>query len=143
MLDSAYRGTRVLEIASGLSAGMAGRFFADLGAEVLRVEQLAVSPHDAAEAALLDWTRLNKRTLRTPPGGEELAALAAGADVLIADTVLDVLPAELQTPEALVERYPHLVALDITTLGRTGPYAGFASNDLVELALSGYLYVCG
>ena len=38
MINVAYAGTRVIEIASGLSAGVAGRFLADLGADVVRVE---------------------------------------------------------------------------------------------------------
>lgn len=38
MINVAYAGTRVIEVASTLSAGVTGRFFADLGADVVRVE---------------------------------------------------------------------------------------------------------
>ena len=36
MINVAYAKTRVIEIASGLSAAVAGRFFADLGADVVQ-----------------------------------------------------------------------------------------------------------
>src|SRR5207249_3424463 len=104
VLDSAYRGTRVLELAAGLSAGVAGRFFADLGAEVIRVEYPETPPHNAAEEALLDWTRLHKGTLRTATGGAPAVAalerLAAGADLVITDLAPARRPGELPAPEA-------------------------------------------
>src|SRR6202012_4710520 len=41
------------------------------------------------------------------------------------------------------EAHPGLVFVDVTQFGRVGPYRDFQGGDLVVLALSGYLFVCG
>jgi len=63
MIDRAYAGTRVIEIASGLSAGVAGRFFAELGADVVRVEAAEQAQGHPGERPVLSWARARKRIL--------------------------------------------------------------------------------
>src|SRR5438067_437918 len=63
MISVAYAGTRVIEIASTLSAGVAGRCFADLGADVVRVEKVEQLPMDTTERAVQTWARARKRVL--------------------------------------------------------------------------------
>ena len=65
MTSVAYAGTRVIEIASTLSAGVAGRFFADLGADVVRVEEidhLTVDPAGARGADLGSGAQARSRS---------------------------------------------------------------------------------
>src|SRR5436853_1085376 len=89
MISVAYAGTRVIEIASTLSAGVAGRCFADLGAEVVRVEEVEQFPMDTTERAVQSWARARKRMLAPRTRGElsvgDIDALLAGADVVITD----------------------------------------------------------
>ena len=66
--SAAYAGTRVIEIASGLSAGVAGRFLADLGADVVRFEEFGQAPLDAAERAAQMWARARKRVVAARNG---------------------------------------------------------------------------
>lgn len=147
MINTAYAGTRVVEIASGLSAGMAGRFFADFGADVVRIEQLARPVVDPADRAVLAWARGNKRIAATSDARAltigDIEPLIAGADLVITDLSPSGWAGSFPSPESLVDAHPGTVFLDITAFGRTGPYANYAAPDLVTLALSGFLFVCG
>jgi crotonobetainyl-CoA:carnitine CoA-transferase CaiB-like acyl-CoA transferase len=146
MIDSACKGTRVIEIASGIASGVAGRFFADLGADVVRFEQVDRPLAEPAELALRAWARAGKRTVDL--GGrdvslEALTSLLEGADLLISDLGARRWSELFPSPEDLVAANPGLVLLDLTRTGRVGPYADFECPDLVSLALSGYLFMCG
>jgi crotonobetainyl-CoA:carnitine CoA-transferase CaiB-like acyl-CoA transferase len=145
MINTAYAGTRVIEIASGLSAGVAGRFFADLGADVVRIESIEQSSDRPGERAALTWARARKRLLATPDalGFEDLEPLVAGADVLITDLSPARWAESFPEPDAMLAAHPGIVFLDITRFGRTGPYADYLAGDLVVLSLSGYLFMCG
>ena len=147
MINAAYAGTRVIEMASGLSAGVAGRFLADLGADVVRVEAFEPPPFDPGERAALNWARARKRILPDPdgrgPGIEDLEPLVAGADVVITDLSPRRWAESFPSLEAMVEAYPGVVFVDITRFGRVGPYVDYLGGDLVVLALSGYLFTCG
>jgi crotonobetainyl-CoA:carnitine CoA-transferase CaiB-like acyl-CoA transferase len=147
MINSAYQGTRVIEIASGLSAAVTGRFFADLGADVVRVEALEQPPAHPGEGALLSWARAGKRTLQAPAGRrlgiEELDPLMAESDVVISDLSPLRWAESFPSLEAVSPAYPETVFVDITGFGRVGPYADYLPGDLVLLALSGYLFTCG
>ena len=57
MINTAYEGTRVIEISSGISAGVVGRFFADLGADVVRLEQFDEPGVEPGEQAVQTWAR--------------------------------------------------------------------------------------
>src|SRR5438874_13433344 len=134
MLDAAFTGTRVLELSAGLTAGVCGRFFADLGADVLRVEQLEPPPERPEDLALLDWARGNKRTLQPDAAGitaADVERLAADADLIIADLPARRWAEQFSSPEQLVAAHPHLIFLAITPFGRSGPGAELLSTDLV------------
>ncbi len=147
MTNGAYAGTRVIEIASGLSAGVAGRLLADLGADVVRVEAFEQPTVDPGERAVLTWARARKRILATPDGAtvgiSDLEHLLAGADVLISDLSPSRWAESFPPLETMVDAHPGVVFIDITRFGRVGPYADYRAGDLVALALSGYLFMCG
>lgn len=147
MISTAFTGTRVVEIASGLSAGVAGRFLADLGADVVRVEQFAEPIVELGERAARSWARAGKRSLVAPDGRPfglaDLEPVLAGADLLISDLPASRWAEAFPAPEEVVAAFPQLVLLDITQFGRVGPYVDYLASDLVTLALSGYLFMCG
>ncbi len=146
MTSVAYAGTRVIEIASTLSAGVAGRCFADLGADVVRVE-VEHLPMDTTERAVQTWARARKRRFAPRTQGElgagDIDALLAGADVVITDLSPSRWVEMFPPLDALVDAYPGLVVADVTRFGRVGPYVDYLAPDLVVLALSGYLFMCG
>ncbi len=147
MISIAYEGTRVIEIASGLSAAVTGRFFADLGADVMRVEELEQAPDQPGERAVLAWARAAKRMLPAPEGRrlgiEDLDPLIAGADVVITDLSPRRWAESFPSLEVMSEACPGTVFVDITGFGRVGPYVDYLPGDLVLLGLSGYLFTCG
>jgi crotonobetainyl-CoA:carnitine CoA-transferase CaiB-like acyl-CoA transferase len=147
MINTAYRGARVIEIAAGLPASVAGRFFADLGADVVRLEVLEQAPAHPGESGLLAWARAAKRTVPAPGGRRlgigDVEPLAAGSDVVITDLSPRRWDESFPSIEVLSEAYPGTVFVDITGFGRVGPYAEYLPSDLVLLALSGYLFTCG
>jgi crotonobetainyl-CoA:carnitine CoA-transferase CaiB-like acyl-CoA transferase len=147
LINVAYAGTRVIEVASGLAAGVAGRFFADLGAEVVRVEAFEEPLSHPGDRAVVSWARAGKRVLSTPgsrgPGIEDLQLLLPGADLLITDMSPRRWAESFPSPESMVDDHPGMVLLDITRFGRVGPYVEYGGSDLVLLALSGYLFNCG
>src|SRR5262245_55556657 len=146
MINVAYAGTHVIEIASGLSAGVSGRFFADLGADVIRFEELGQPPDDAGERAVQTWARANKRVVGARQGMLGLAdiePLLVGADVVITDLSPSRWIASFPPLEAMDKAHPGVVLVDVTRFGQVGPYVDFLAPDLVMLAMSGYLFMCG
>ncbi|KUI36495.1 hypothetical protein AU194_08250 [Mycobacterium sp. GA-2829] len=147
-------GIRVLEVASNLAAPFAGRLLGDLGAEVVKVED--VEKPDASRS----WLPMKGDTamaflgansgkksiginLRTPRGRELLAELSQHFDVLIeafrpgrfAKWGLD--------SQTLRRANPGLVVLHISGFGQTGPDSARPGFGTVAEAVSGFAYVNG
>src|SRR5262249_23635422 len=141
MISGAYAGSRVIEIASTLSAGVTGRCFADLGADVVRFEELEQLAMDPGERAVQTWARAGKRGLAARPRGQlgvrDIDALLADADVGITDLRPSRWVETFPPLDALVDAHPRLVVVDVTRFGRVGPYVDYLAPDLVVLALSG------
>jgi crotonobetainyl-CoA:carnitine CoA-transferase CaiB-like acyl-CoA transferase len=155
-------GLRVLEI-GGEQADYAGLLCAGLGATVVKVEPPAGSPGrrigpfyagrgagstdgggEERDRSLYFWGyNRAKRSividLAEPEGRARLDVLLAGADVLIDATPAGELAAVCVEPAD----YPALVHARLTPFGEDGPWAGFATSDLVSLALGGVVMNCG
>jgi crotonobetainyl-CoA:carnitine CoA-transferase CaiB-like acyl-CoA transferase len=141
-------GVRVIDMAEG-KGEMCGRFLADLGADVIRVEP----PGGAAsrmQAPLHDRVSLHFATHNagkrgvvvdhtTSEGRERLLALLESADIWIETTSPGAL-SELGLGAAVVRgRNPGLVILSITDFGQTGPYCDWVATDWTLLAMGGVL----
>jgi crotonobetainyl-CoA:carnitine CoA-transferase CaiB-like acyl-CoA transferase len=135
---------RVLDLCDG-DADAVTRLLADLGADVLKVE---TPDGNTARTQLptLDGVSIpfalhnaNKRAVTLDPaveaGRQTLVDLAATADVVV-DTGLPGRAFAYGTScEELADRFGHLVAMDVTDFGRTGPYAAWRATDPVLYAM--------
>ncbi|MEU7740871.1 CoA transferase [Nonomuraea sp. NPDC049158] len=141
-------GLRVIDVADG-KAEMCGRFLADLGADVIRVEPPGGAPtrhrepiHDGVSLYFATHNA-NKRgvtlDLRDPAGRDRLLDLAAGADFLIETERPGTLDALGLGADALLTRNPALVVVSITDFGQTGPYRDWIGTDWTHMALGGVL----
>ena len=133
---------------AGRAGALAGKLLAGLGADVVLVEPpggsglRAIGPfwRDApdAEGSLFFWFYgAGKRSIVVDPADDAtLDRLAAAADVVIEDSW----PGRA---DVLRAHHPRLVVASITPFGRTGPYAGWRSSDIVAQSIGGLAYVNG
>ena len=147
-------GLRVLDLTRLLPGGFATMLFADLGADVLKIEEPGkgdyirwMEPfkggHSAGHLALNRGKRSMTLNLKDPRGAEVLLKLAQTADVLVESFrpgVMDRLGVGYAT---LAERNPGLVYCAITGYGQDGPYAQRAGHDMNYLGFGGVLDIIG
>lgn len=139
---------RVLDLAGG-EADAVTRLFADLGADVLKVEPPGGSPARAARPVLagvsipFGLNNANKRSTILDPAEttdrRRLQELAAAADIVVDSGLPGQATAYGTSCAALADRYRQLVAVSITDFGAAGPRATWQATDPVFYALSGAL----
>jgi benzylsuccinate CoA-transferase BbsE subunit len=148
-----YSGIRIVDLAQELGSYLT-RLFADLGAEVIRIEPLggradrcAGAPLDperaAAGGAAFAFLGANKKSvtvdLATDEGRSLLRALVASAQIVVyepdedRDEMVDLL---MGVPG------PRVVTV-VSWFGLTGPYANYVGCDLVAQSLGGIAYLSG
>jgi crotonobetainyl-CoA:carnitine CoA-transferase CaiB-like acyl-CoA transferase len=141
-------GVRVVETTDGRGE-LAGRYLADLGADVLLVE-----PPDGAPARrrppLVDDVSVHfavhhagKRGVvadpRSQAGRRRLLDLLSTADIWIEGTRPGTLAAVGLDPRTVLERLPRLIIVSISDFGQWGPYAGYQATDGVLMAMAGHV----
>ena len=149
--ETPLAGIRVLEAGDTIALAYAGRLLADLGAEVVAVEEGAGSPlralgpfaggvPDSERSASFAYLHAGKRSVRHTAA--DTVALAARSDVLLRSTrdghdlVADADVTRLRSED------PGLVVVDVSTFGRIGAGEGpHGSDDLLALAAAGLLSV--
>lgn len=146
--DLPLRGVRVVELVSG-PMRLAGRFLADLGAEVVHVPLAppqAGSSGDRMFAGInLDGLALNRgKTVQlldpaAPLEREQILRLIEGGDILIEDVSISETASDWLDIPTVREKNGSLVVLSISDFGRTGGVAGWVGTDPVFHALSGQL----
>ncbi len=140
------QGIRVLELGQIITAPLAGMMLADLGAEVVKLENPTggdpfrsfrggqYSPHFTA------YNR-NKRSitlnLQHAEGKAIALQLIAGVDVLLENFRPDVLERLGLGAATLTATNPRLIHASITGFGASGPYVERPAFDTVGMALSG------
>ena len=136
---------RVLDLGGASSDGV-GRLFADLGADVLKVEVPGGSearharPGVAGRSIAFAVDNANKRGAVLDPDSVEdrnrLVELAGVADIVV-DSGNPGTAAAFGTSCAwLADRFDHLVALSVTDFGTAGPYSSRQATDAVLYAMS-------
>lgn len=144
---------KIVEVGGFISAPYCAKLFADLGAEVIKVEQppagdpaRAYGPFpgdtpDAETSGLFLYLNTNKLgvtvNLRTPTGRDILDKLLAGADLLIENVETADNEAFGLEVQSLVERHPQLVVASISPFGRFGPKSGYRGYAITSCHASG------
>jgi len=142
------QGIRVLELGTFITGPCAAMMLADLGAEVIKIEQPGkgdpfrgyqgslYSPHFQAYNARKRSLALN---LKSPDAAQVLQRLTSTADVFIENYrpgVLDKLGFGWPSLQAI---NPRLVYCSVTGFGNSGPYVDRPCYDTVAQGLSGYM----
>ncbi len=148
MADRLLDGVRVLDLSSGVADAVT-RLFADLGADVLKVEPPAGSPGREVPPTLAGASikfavhNANKRGVVLDPFDEDdcgrFLDLAAEADIIVDDGRYGQAAAFGTSGEELAAHHPHLVVLSITDFGATGPRSSWRATDPVLYAMCGSL----
>jgi crotonobetainyl-CoA:carnitine CoA-transferase CaiB-like acyl-CoA transferase len=136
------KGILVLDC-TGRLGWLAGRLLADLGADVVRIENPDAEIHTADWRALNVNKRLARLDLGASTGQRELDRLAAGADILLATPAPGTPTARLFDHGRLSAINPRLIVVAITPFGLTGPKAGWTASDLEIMAASGAMSLAG
>ncbi|MFB9951760.1 CaiB/BaiF CoA transferase family protein [Rhizobium puerariae] len=154
-------GIRVIELARVLAGPWAGQMLADMGADVIKVENPDGGDDTRAwgppfveggngenlSAAYYHSTNRGKRSiaidLKTEEGQETVRRLAATADVLIENFKLGGLTKYGLDYDSLKTVNPRLIYCSITGFGQNGPYANLAGYDYIVQGMSGFMSITG
>jgi crotonobetainyl-CoA:carnitine CoA-transferase CaiB-like acyl-CoA transferase len=154
MPDSALAGIRVVEVGNFMAAPFCTLQLADLGAEVVKVENpdggdqvRNAAPFLQGESSSFVRLNRNKRSLalnlKSPRGKEVFRKLMKRADVLVENlrpgTMADL---ELDYPR-LSELNPRLVYVAASGWGQDGPYAQRPGLDIMAQGMSGLMSITG
>ncbi|GAB3627508.1 CoA transferase [Pandoraea terrae] len=136
-------GLKVIEMAGMGPAPFCAMLFADMGAQVVRIER-------PGGAAKIDRTEVTARgrpiieiDLRRREGQETVLRMVETADVLIEGFRPGVMERLGLGPDILLGRRPQLVYGRMTGWGQTGPLAQAAGHDINYIAISGALNAIG
>ena len=152
-------GLKVVELARVLAGPWAGQIFADLGAEVIKIESAAgddtrqwgppfVTYADGtSDAAYFHAANRGKSSVvidfATPAGQAKIKALIADADVLIENFKVGTLARYGLDYVSLSALNPRLVYCSITGFGQDGPYASRPGYDFIVQGMSGIMDLTG
>jgi crotonobetainyl-CoA:carnitine CoA-transferase CaiB-like acyl-CoA transferase len=140
-MRAALSGLRVIELAQGVAGSYCGKLFADLGADVVKIEPATGDPLRRAGTSAHYNTNKRSAVLSSAPdvAAEQLWSLLASADLVIQSASGGNLAEFGLSWPATHERLPSLVVLALSGFGADGPYADYRSSDLIEQAMSGTL----
>ena len=150
-------GVQVLDLSRLLPGPVCTLHLADLGADVVKVEDtgagdyarsLGLAPTDGraasdAQSAFFRMVNRNKRSLaldlKAPAGREAFLRLAQRADVIVESFRPGVVDKLGVGYAAVAARNPRIVYCSITGYGQTGPYRDRAGHDINYLGYAGVL----
>ena len=147
-------GVRVLDLSRLLPGPVATLYLADLGADVVKVEDTGVGDYarklgssPGVVSAFFRAVNRNKRSvaidLKLPEGCELFRALVRDADVVVETFRPGVMASMGLGYDALADINPALVYAAITGYGQTGPRAQRAGHDINFLGYAGVLEQTG
>jgi crotonobetainyl-CoA:carnitine CoA-transferase CaiB-like acyl-CoA transferase len=147
-------GFRVLDLSAAFPGSLCSRILADLGAEVLKIENpdggdaSRIHPPIVKKMGVFFHAiNRNKKSVtldvRKPRGREILHMLVERADVLVENTRPGNLGRIGLGYDDLVKINPRIVYCSISGFGQDGPYRDFPIHDINILALSGIMDLIG
>jgi crotonobetainyl-CoA:carnitine CoA-transferase CaiB-like acyl-CoA transferase len=159
MVQGPLRGLRVLEFGQIAAGPFAGSLLADLGADVVKVENPQggdgmrqwppLTPNKAGETFSENFASLNRNKrsiaidLKDKGEVERLRALAARADIVVENFRPGVLKRLGLGYADLSRANPRLVYCSISGYGQDGPYAERGAFDVTVQGMSGLMSVTG
>ncbi len=150
-MSGPLKGLKVLDFSTLLPGPFATMMFADMGADVLRVESptrpdmVRVMPPyaDDGNSAAHGFLNRSKRSiaidLKRPEGVDIVKQLIAEYDIVVEQFRPGVMDRLGVGYEALKAINPKLIYCSITGYGQTGPYRDRAGHDMNYLAIAGVL----
>jgi alpha-methylacyl-CoA racemase len=150
----ALKDVTVLDLSRLLPGPFCTLLLADLGADVIKVEDTLggdylrwMPPLVDRYSALFHAVNRNKRSvvlnLKTAPGHAAFLDLVTHADVVVEGFRPGVMDRLLVGYEALREQNPRIVLCSITGYGQDGPYRDRVGHDINYAALAGVLSLTG
>ncbi|MDD5288450.1 MAG: CoA transferase [Dehalococcoidales bacterium] len=156
MSEQALSGIKVIEYADFISGPFCTKLMADLGAEVIKIENSPIgdsarrtepflndNPHPEKSGLFL-YLNTNKRSitlnLKTQRGAEIFKELIKTADVLVENWAPSTMNKLGLGYESLNKLNHKLIMTSITPFGQTGPYSHFKGDDLTCWHMSGLAY---
>ena len=149
-------GLRVIDLSTLLAGPNCGRYLADFGADVIKIERpdggdslRRLAWRDPRDGEGLWWKLVNrnKRTialdLKSPDDLELLLRLVSDADVLIENFRPGTLERLGLGPDVLLALKPSLVITRVTGFGQTGPYRNRPGFATIAEAMSGLASISG
>jgi crotonobetainyl-CoA:carnitine CoA-transferase CaiB-like acyl-CoA transferase len=147
-------GIRVLDLTRILSGPFASMFLADMGAEVIKLEDPAMGDPVRQQGAAVNGYSLyfanfnrNKRSLtldlRHPEAPAVLRQLIQRCDVVLNNFRPGVMDDMGLSWAALQQLKPDIISCHVTGFGLDGPYAQRPSFDFIAQAMSGFMSVNG
>ena len=129
---------RVLESSNGIAVSYCAKMFTDAGADVVKIESpqgdsLRGWSAGGPPGALFDYLAAGKKSV-VHHGGAEIAALLAGADIVLTD-----LTDGWTLDDITAHTGPSAVVVAVTPFGLTGPYVDdhVVANEFILQALCG------
>jgi len=146
-------GLKMIELGQLIAGPFAGKFFADFGAEVIKIEPPGGDP-------LRKWRKLHRGTslwwyvqnrnkksvtadLRLPEGQEIVRRIAKDADVVIENFRPGTLEKWGLGYDSLSADNPGLVMLRLSGFGQSGPYRDQTGFGAIAESMGGLRYVTG
>ena len=141
-------GIRVLDLTRLLPGPMATLHLADMGADVVKIEDTeagdyarAMGPARGRSSVFFQLVNRNKRAIRLdlkqPQGREVLLRLAKGAEILVEGFRPGAMAKLGAGYDDLAAVNPRLVYCSITGYGQDGPYADRAGHDINYIGYAG------
>jgi len=145
---------KVLDLTRVLAGPYATMVLADLGAEIIKIEQpekgddsRAYGPYKNGESAYFMSLNRNKESitlnLKTPEGKEILKELVKQVDVLVENFRPGTMEKLGLGYDNLKEINPRLIYASSTGYGQTGPYSQRPAYDAVVQAMGGIMSITG
>jgi formyl-CoA transferase len=161
-LKKALGHIRVLDLTRVLAGPWCAQNFADLGADVIKIERPGAGDdtrhwgppylkdaegRDTSEAAYYLAANRGKRSvtvdIATQEGQEIVRRLAQQSDVVLENYKVGQLKKYGLDYESLKKEKPDLIYCSITGFGQTGPYAQRAGYDFIIQGMGGFMSITG
>ena len=146
--DRLLEGLRIIDAGQVLAGPFVSSLLADMGADVIRVEQPSLKGSVAAHTnSGRAGEQRNKRSvtldLHRPEAVPVMKKLVASADAIVENFSPGTVERWGMGPDYLNAANPRLIYVRISGFGQTGPYRDRTSYDRIGQAIGGLIYVTG